>query len=232
MRKRPIHNSASCALVGKFNNLERIIDHQPNIATLFLAAGASRRMGQSKQLLKITDNQTLIEHSILAATNSASQHITVVLGANALRIQKVLSKKPLAIDTIINKQWEKGMGSTLSVGLEYLLEQQPKLDAIIISVSDQPYLSSIIFNQLIEQYINTQQPIICSDYGDRLGVPALLDQQFFPQLLSLQADEGARGIIRSNRTLVTSVPFPKGAIDLDTPQAYKAYLSSLNPLKD
>jgi len=124
------------------------------------------------------------------------------------------------------------MGSTLSVGLEYLLEQQPKLDAIIISVSDQPYLSSIIFNQLIEQYINTQQPIICSDYGDRLGVPALLDQQFFPQLLSLQADEGARGIIRSNRTLVTSVPFPKGAIDLDTPQAYKAYLSSLNPLKD
>ncbi len=204
------------------------IDQQPNIATLFLAAGASRRMGQSKQLLKIKDNQILIEQSILAATTSASQHITVVLGANALRIQKVLSKKSLDIDIIINKQWEKGMGSTLSVGLEYLLEQQPNLDAAIISVSDQPYLSNTIFNQLIEQYTNTQKPIICSDYGHRLGVPALLDKQFFPQLLSLQADEGARGIIRSNRTLVATVPFPKGAIDLDTPQAYQAYLNSLN----
>lgn len=181
-------------------------------------------MGQSKQLLKIKNNQTLIERSVLAAKTSASQHITVVLGANALRIQKVLSKQALAINTVINKGWEKGMGSTLSVGLEYLLEQKLKLDAVIVSVSDQPYLSNTIFDQLIEQYIQTQKPIICSNYGNRLGVPALLDKQFFPQLLALQADEGARRIIRSNRTLVATVPFPNGAIDLDTPQAYQAYL--------
>lgn len=181
-------------------------------------------MGQSKQLLKIKDNQTLIEHSILAAKNAASEQITVVLGANALRIQKVLSRKVKGINIVINKHWEKGMGSTLSVGLAYLLEQAPNLDAIIISVSDQPYLSTTIFNQLIEQYTLTQKPIICSDYGHRLGVPALLDKRFFPELLALRADEGARGIIRSNRTLVASIPFPKGAIDLDTPQAYQAYL--------
>ena len=189
-------------------------------------------MGQSKQLLKVKNQQTLIERSIIAAKSSLCKQVTVVLGANALRIQKILSKKQLDINIIINKQWEKGMGNTLSVGLEYLLKQQPDLDAVIISVSDQPYLSNTIFNQLFEKYTVSQKPIICSDYGNHLGVPALLDKQFFPQLLSLQADEGAREIIRSNRTLVTSVPFPKGAIDLDTPQAYQAYLSSLNDLKD
>ncbi len=189
-------------------------------------------MGQSKQLLKIKGNQTLIERSILAAKTSASKHITVVLGANALRIQKVLSKQTTGINIVINKQWEKGMGSTLSVGLQYLLEQELNLDALIISVSDQPYLSNIVFDQLIEQYLLTQKPIICADYGHRLGVPALLDKQFFPQLLSLQADEGARGIIRSNRTLVASIPFLKGAIDLDTPQAYQAYLEDQSHLKD
>ncbi len=209
-----------------------IVMQQPNIATLFLAAGASRRMGQSKQLLKIKDNQTLIEHSILAAKKSTSQYITVVLGANALRIQKVLSRQITGINMVINKNWEKGMGSTLSVGLQHLLEQAPNLDAIIISVSDQPYLSTTIFDQLIEQYTLTQKPIICADYGHKLGVPALLDKQFFPKLLALQADEGARGIIRSNRTLVASIPFPKGAIDLDTPQAYQAYLEDQQLPKD
>ena len=211
---------------------DEVMEQQPNIATLFLAAGASRRMGQSKQLLKIKDNQTLIEHSILAAKKSASQHITVVLGANALRIQKVLSRQITGINMVINKNWEKGMGSTLSVGLQHLLEQAPNLDAIIISVSDQPYLSTTIFDQLIEQYTLTQKPIICADYGHKLGVPALLDKQFFPKLLALQADEGARGIIRSNRTLVASIPFPKGAIDLDTPQAYQAYLENQQLPKD
>lgn len=211
--------------------MEQPINTSPNIATLFLAAGASRRMGQSKQLLKIKDNQTLIEHSIAAATKSSSQHITVVLGANALRIQKVLSRQVQGIDIVINKHWEKGMGSTLSVGLQYLLAQAPNLDALIISVSDQPYLSTTIFDQLIEQYISTKKPIICANYGHKLGVPALLDKQFFPQLLALQADEGARGIIRSNRTLVASIPFPNGAIDLDTPQAYHAYLKDQELLK-
>ncbi len=211
---------------------DEVMEQQPNIATLFLAAGASRRMGQSKQLLKIKDNQTLIEHSILAAKKSTSQYITVVLGANALRIQKVLSRQITGINMVINKNWEKGMGSTLSVGLQHLLEQAPNLDAIIISVSDQPYLSTTIFDQLIEQYTLTQKPIICADYGHKLGVPALLDKQFFPKLLALQADEGARGIIRSNRTLVASIPFPKGAIDLDTPQAYQAYLEDQQLPKD
>ena len=115
------------------------------------------------------------------------------------------------------------MGTSLRTGLQFLLQQTPDLEVVIISVCDQPYLKPAIFEQLISKYIATSFPIISADYGNKLGVPALLDQQFFSQLLHLEADEGARKIIRTNPSLVETISFPKGAIDIDTPAAYQAY---------
>jgi len=196
---------------------------QPNnIAILLLAAGASRRMGQPKQLLKINATQTLLDYTISVAKNSSCSQIAVVLGANANIIEPTISNQQIAI--VKNKNWEQGMGTSLQKGLQFLLTANPSLEAIIISVCDQPYLSTEIFLQLVNTYTTTKAPIVSCQYGNRLGVPALLDKQFFPQLLSLKADEGARKIIRGNLSKVHTVEFPKGAIDLDTPEIYEAYL--------
>ena len=192
------------------------------IGIILLAAGASRRMGQAKQLLKINATQTLIEHTISVAQAIPAIELVVVLGANADAIQK---KVPKEIPVSINKNWAQGMGTSLQTGLQFLLQQTPNLNAVIISVCDQPYLKPVIFEQLISKYTNTSFPIISADYGKKIGVPALIDQQFFLQLLALKADEGARKIIRANPSLVGTIPFPKGAIDIDTPATYQAYLN-------
>jgi len=191
------------------------------IGIILLAAGASRRMGQAKQLLKINATQTLIEYTISTAQAIPSTALVLVLGANATAIQKIVPKE---IPIRINKNWAQGMGTSLQTGLQFLLQKMPDLSAVIISVCDQPYLKPAIFEQLISKYTHTPFPIISADYGNKLGVPALLDQQFFSQLLALKADEGARKIIRNNPSLVGTIPFAKGAIDIDTPEAYQAYL--------
>ena len=209
-----------------FNKNKNTINQLPNIAFLLLAAGASNRMGQPKQLLKIKGTQTLLEHTLHTAKASNCHSVVVVLGANVLRIKKVLARGNSPITTVFNKDWEQGMGSSLRTGLQYLVEENPKIDAVIISVCDQPYLTPTIINQLIQTYREGDFPIVSSDYGVRLGVPALLDRQFFPQLLALKADEGARKIIRSNPDLVATIDFPKGAIDLDTPAAYQEFLKT------
>jgi len=195
------------------------------IGIILLAAGASRRMGQAKQLLKMNTTQTLIGHTISVAQAIPDTKLVVVLGANAAAIQENIPKN---VSTILNEDWAKGMGASLKTGLQFLLQHTPDLNAVIISVCDQPYLKTAIFEQLISRYTHTSSPIISADYGKKLGVPALLDRQFFPKLLNLEVDEGARKIIRSNSSLVETIPFPKGAIDIDTPAAYEAYLKGIS----
>ena len=58
-----------------------------SVTIVILAAGASSRMGQPKQLLKI-GNDTMLERVAKTALNSDANEVYVVLGANAATIEK------------------------------------------------------------------------------------------------------------------------------------------------
>jgi len=67
-----------------------------NIATLILAAGASSRMEQPKQLLPYR-HTTLLGHTIQNALQSQVTNVYVVLGANAKLLQNEVDKFPVKI---------------------------------------------------------------------------------------------------------------------------------------
>jgi molybdenum cofactor cytidylyltransferase len=47
-------------------------------------------------------------------------------------------------------------------------------------------------------------------------VPVLFARSFFPELLRLQGDRGAKQLITQNLDQVTVIPFPGGSVDIDT----------------
>ena len=57
------------------------------VAILILSAGASKRMGTPKQLLK-WGKETLLENAVSTAVNVENASLFVVLGANAELIQQ------------------------------------------------------------------------------------------------------------------------------------------------
>lgn len=185
------------------------------IGIILLAAGTAQRMKENKLLLKI-GGKTLLEKTISAAQDSKVNFIITVFGAYAEENLKAVDKYP--IETIINENWKDGIGSSIKTGLQKALENHPDIEAVIISVCDQPFLTNENFDGLIDTYKKTGKKIVASGYSNSIGVPVLYDKSLFSELLSLPDQYGAKKyiIMKADEKIITTFPFPKGEIDIDT----------------
>ncbi|MBD3561458.1 nucleotidyltransferase family protein, partial [Planktothrix sp. FACHB-1355] len=179
------------------------------VGIIILAAGASTRMGTPKQLLPY-GKSTLLSHTIEVALASGCHPIIVVLGAYATQIRSHINQ--LTIRIVENPQWSEGMSSSIRVGIQALDTVTEKPEAVVLCLCDQPFISTQVINQLIEVYFQKSKQIIASEYAGILGVPALFDRSFFPNLMKLKGAEGAKKIIQNHSDRVLSVPFAEGIV--------------------
>lgn len=189
---------------------------------IILAAGASTRMGQPKQLLRV-GAERLLQRVVRIALISSFRPVVAVLGANRESVQPELEGLP--VHKVFNPHWSSGMGSSISSGLDYLLQEEPELDAVMILVGDQPLLSVQVLLDLKRLGQEQQQPMVVSRYADTLGVPALFKRALFADLKALQGAQGAKALIQKYHDQASILDFPEGAMDLDTPEDWAAFLT-------
>lgn len=199
-----------------------MINTNKNIGIIVLAAGASSRLGQSKQQLEIY-HQPLLKTSVQTACAVCAEHVAVVLGAQHFIHKKLLTDLPVLIT--INHNWQMGMGNSLKAGLRHVLEADPKLQAVIVMVCDQPLLTPAHLKNMIKRYETTNRKIIASTYNDTVGVPALFDRALFDSMLKLSDEHGAKKIIERYPDITDTIKFPEGAIDIDTPDDLRGFLN-------
>ncbi|NET03488.1 MAG: nucleotidyltransferase family protein [Symploca sp. SIO2B6] len=207
-------------------NLQSSNSTKSHIAIIILAAGASTRMGTPKQLLPYQGN-SLLGHTIETAIVSACKPVVVVLGANAQQISSQINQTSVIV--IKNPDWYLGMGSSIRTGILFLANYSPIIDAAVITVCDQPFLTTKIINHLIAVYHATRKPIVACQYADTLGVPVLFSHIFFSELATLGETVGAKKIINKYYKEVFSIPFPRGVIDIDTPKDYQQLQTKSTP---
>ena len=198
-------------------------DKKSTIAAIILAAGASRRMGQPKQLLSYR-GQTLLGHVIQCAIASSCSPVIVILGANAEKIEPEIARLPIKI--VKNTEWDEGISSSIRCGITYVQEHLLNIDAVVFLTGDQPFISAEIIEQIINIYQPTNQLIVASNYGKSTGIPALFTCHFFSELMELKGDRGAKKIISQYQYLVHQIDFLGGAIDLDTLENYQQLIST------
>lgn len=187
---------------------------------ILLAAGASKRMGQPKQLLQV-GNKSLLQHSIATALQADVEPIILVTGADAGLVEKEVHDA--AINVVENVDWEEGIASSIRCGINALLEIMPDIEQAICMVCDQPFVSSSLLNELISASAETGDDIVACAYGNTVGTPVLFGKNYFAELLQLQGDEGAKKLLKKYSDTVGTVSFPKGDIDIDTMQDYEAW---------
>ena len=88
-------------------------------------------------------------------------------------------------------------------------------------VCDQPHITAVLLNKLLAVQKETGKPIVACSYSGVTGTPALFHKSLFPALLSLKGDKGAGKLLQQQTVSVATVPFPEGAIDIDTMEDYK-----------
>lgn len=193
------------------------------IGVVILAAGASSRMGMSKQMLPI-EGISLLSRTIQTALDAKFKSIVVVLGSNADEHRIEANEFP--VTTIDNSQWQKGIGTSIRAGITHLKKQTSVAGAIIL-VCDQPTLSVEVLKGLVVKQHETNRPIVASRYANTVGVPALFMANVFDKLLSLDGDEGAKKVIKQDPTIVDTIDFPSGEIDLDTRDEYDDFIKKI-----
>ncbi|MEH1812607.1 MAG: nucleotidyltransferase family protein, partial [Nostoc sp.] len=169
-----------------------IDNEKSTIAIMILAAGASTRMGTPKQLL-LYQGRSFLQYITEIAIASVCQPVVVVLGANAEQIHPQIKQLPVRV--VKNSDWACGMSTSIKSGIELLNNLPQKIEAVVITLCDQPFVSPQIINQLVDTYYSTKKPIIACEYGDTLGVPALFSQTFFSELAALKETSGAKKVI-------------------------------------
>lgn len=194
---------------------------QHNIAIVILAAGSSSRMGSPKQLLS-WGNSNLLNVAIEKAIKTVASKVVVVLGANYKLIEKEIKHQPITV--LNNKNWNLGLGKSISCAAEYILKSDKKKDGVLIVLADQPKITTSFLNEIIDDYQLNQNQIIATSYDDdKFGVPALFDSFYFKELSKLTDDNGAKNILKKYKSSVKILNPPSKNIDIDSKEDYKKF---------
>ena len=85
-----------------------------SVAAVVLAAGASTRLGEPKQLVRL-GGETLLERAVRVAREAGCSPVMVVVGAN---YAQVLRESALGDAVpVVNEEWDEGMATSIRLGV-------------------------------------------------------------------------------------------------------------------
>jgi CTP:molybdopterin cytidylyltransferase MocA len=175
-----------------------------SIPTVVLAAGASSRLGEPKQLAMLGE-ETLLERAVRVAREAGCLPVVVVLGAEYVQ---VLGNSVLGdIVPVINDKWEEGMASSIRLGVRTLGLVAKDAEGVLLMTCDQP---AVTVKHLF--HLTLRAEVKASRYAGKNGVPAFFPKKYFDKLMELKGDAGARELLAEAR----SEELENGELDVDT----------------
>jgi molybdenum cofactor cytidylyltransferase len=199
------------------------------VAAIVLAAGSSSRMGRNKLLLEF-EGRPILCHAVDQALAAGIRDVVVVGGHQAAKVREALGARLGSPGTrmVEAREHKLGMSASLKAGIRAL---SPKTEAVLVMLGDMPQVSATLIRRLVSAYnpVEGRTIVVPTMHGKR-GNPVLFDRKFFPEILELAGDVGARHLIGAHDGEVAEVAVDDAGVfaDVDTPEAYQRLLNPVS----
>jgi molybdenum cofactor cytidylyltransferase len=195
---------------------EPVADSSRHIAALVLAAGRSTRMGGANKLLEEIGGKPLVRIAAEQALASRASPVILVTGHQREKVEAAVAGLDLRV--VHNPDFAQGLGTSLRAGVAAL---PAEADGVVVCLADMPQITSALIDRLIAAFDPGQGALVAVPTVEgRRGNPVLWARRFFPELMAIEGDTGARNLIAAYAEAVTEVAVEGAAIflDVDTPE--------------
>jgi molybdenum cofactor cytidylyltransferase len=195
------------------------------IAGVVLAAGKSSRMGGPNKLLAQIGGRPLVRHVVDAALASRARPVVVVTGHQRDKVEAALAG--LSVKFVHNPHFAEGLGTSLKAAVAAL---PAEVDGVIVCLGDMPQVDASLIDRLIGAFDPDHGALVVVPTIDgKRGNPVVWSRRFFPDLMTVEGDVGARYLIGRYTEAVAEVPLTGTAAltDVDTPEALEAVRAEL-----
>lgn len=205
---------------------------------LLLAAGAGRRMGRPKALVRDLDGTSWLVRSVSTLLDGGCREVLVVLGAEADAAIELLPPHDPRMRTVYADRWADGMGTSLRVGLEELMRTPPTAgatstddgtgddlpDAAVISLVDLSDVGPAVVRRVLATAASDRPDpsavLARAAYSGVPGHPVVLGRAHWRAVAeSAEGDAGARTYLSARDVLLVECGDLARGLDQDTPPA-------------
>jgi molybdenum cofactor cytidylyltransferase len=195
------------------------------IAAVVLGAGRSSRMGGPNKLLAEIGGKPLVRIVVDAVLASRARPVVVVTGHQRDKVEAALAGLPVKF--VHNQHFVDGLGTSLKAGIAAL---PAEADGAIVCLGDMPQVDAALIDRLIGAFDpNHGALVVVPTIDGKRGNPVVWSRRFFPDLMTVEGDVGARYLIGRYTEAVAEVPLTGTAAltDVDTPEALEAVRAEL-----
>lgn len=184
------------------------------INCIVMASGYGSRIGTNKLLLEYRDKK-LIEH-IMDKILQINFYSRLVV-AKDKEVLDIAGKKGFKV--VENKNSILGQSESIKLGIE----SSPVAEGYMFFTGDQPLLSKLTIEKMIDAFKNNPQSIIIPRYKERNGSPVIFSSIFIDELKALEGDKGGREVIKRNKDSLVFVEVENEyeLMDIDTWEDYE-----------
>ncbi|MDP7666942.1 MAG: molybdopterin-binding/glycosyltransferase family 2 protein [Rhodospirillales bacterium] len=194
------------------------------VAAIVLAAGRSSRMEGVNKMLAAIDGKPMVTRVADAALASKARPVIVVVGHEADQVGAALAGRDLTI--VRNPDFESGLSASLRRGLSALPDG---IDGAVVCLGDMPRIGAETIDRLIAAFDPEGRSAICVPaFKGKQGNPVLWARRFFPEIMEIAGDVGARHLIGAYADQVRHVEMLTDDVlfDVDTPGGLDAASSA------
>ncbi len=200
----------------------------PTIAAVVLGAGRSRRMAPHNKLL-VADRtgKTMIARVVDNVLSSNARPILVVVGHMAEQVEHALGGRPVRY--VHAADYAEGLSASLKAGIAAV---PPECAAAVVCLGDMPLVTGRMIDRLLAAYDPDEgRLIVLPVFHGKQGNPMLWDRRFFPEILEISGDSGARFLVGKHMEAVAEVEMADDAVlrDFDTTESLASLPPRLRP---